>query len=142
MKRKVSLCKKLERPHRGGRAGIDPGLGETLVSQHYFFFPRKLTELTISLVSPQTITGLLQEFDVQASRGSGSPSPFPALSSLFPSSFHWLKVRCSDTGGKWREGSCVGWFSTLSFFSPERAGLSSGQGSKSMSLPVKAGRRC
>lgn len=34
-------------------------------------------KLTISLVSPQTITGLLQEFDVQASRGYGFPFPLP-----------------------------------------------------------------
>lgn len=39
-----------------------------------------------SVVSPQTITGLLQEFDVQVSRGCGAPflstgPPIPVLSS-------------------------------------------------------------
>ena len=61
-------------------------------------------KLTISLVFPQTITGLLQEFDVQASRRRGFPSPFPTLSSLFSSFSHWL-VQCSDVRGKGREGS-------------------------------------
>lgn len=41
-----------------------------------------LMKLTISLVSPQTITGPLQEFDVQASRGCGLLFLFPTLFSL------------------------------------------------------------
>lgn len=63
-------------------------------------------KLTVSLLSPQTITGLLQEFDVQASRGCVLPFPFPTRCSLFPSSFRWLEGdHCADIGGVGREGA-------------------------------------
>lgn len=76
-------------------------------------------KLTISLVSPQTITGLLQEFDVQASRRCGFPSPSPLLSLLSPF-FHGLDA-CSDIRAKGRDGSGLSWFPALSSFSPERS---------------------
>lgn len=53
---------------------------------------RELQDVDLAEVKPlvekgETITGLLQEFDVQASRGCGLPFPFrlSVLSSLLPS---------------------------------------------------------
>lgn len=101
---------------------IDSGLGETRVFQHYFFSPRKLTELThlisVSLHRPSPAS--CKSLMFRQVRGCGRPSPLPC--SVFSISFFFLLVEdlCSDTRGKGREGSCVSGFSTLSSFSPER----------------------
>lgn len=123
---------------------IDSGLGETRVFQHYFFFPRKLTELTdlisVSLHRPSPAS--CKSLMFRQVRGCGCPSPSPVLFSLFPSSFCWLKIFVRTLGARGgKEVASPG--SPHSAPSPRReTGLIAGRRSKSPSLPRKAGGGC
>lgn len=123
---------------------IDSGLGETRVFQHYFFSPRKLTELThlisVSLHRPSPAS--CKSLMFRQVRGCGRPSPSPVLFSLFPSSFCWLKIFVRTLGARGgKEVASAG--SPHSAPSPRReTGLIAGRRSKSPSLPRKAGRGC